>query len=150
MVTPTDKITTIATAEKEVRDANDQFYTALNAMFTGEFAPIEAIWSHQSDISYRGPFDDNMNGWAAVGPEFKKVAEMKLGGRITCNNLVIHAGENLGYVVCVEEGENNGPDGKMVKVSHRATSIFRRENGQWKLVHHHTDLSPQLGKAVAM
>ena len=34
--------------------------------------------------------------------------------------------------------------GKPVKVSHRATNVFRREEGQWRLIHHHTDLSPQL------
>jgi ketosteroid isomerase-like protein len=34
--------------------------------------------------------------------------------------------------------------GKPVEVSHRATNIFRREEGQWRLIHHHTDLSPQL------
>jgi ketosteroid isomerase-like protein len=29
-------------------------------------------------------------------------------------------------------------------VEHRATLIFRREQGKWKLVHHHTDLSAGL------
>lgn len=36
------------------------------------------------------------------------------------------------------------PTGKAV-----ITNIFHLENGQWKLVHHHTDLSPQLEKAIA-
>ena len=32
-------------------------------------------------------------------------------------------------------------------VSHRDTNIFQLEQGEWKMVHHHTDISPQLQKA---
>jgi ketosteroid isomerase-like protein len=35
-------------------------------------------------------------------------------------------------------------DGKLIEVSHRAANIFRLEDSKWRLVHHHTDLSPQL------
>ncbi len=135
--------------EKGLRQANDQLYSALNAMFTGELAPLEAIWSHQEDVSNQGPFGDRLDGWAAVRDEFKKEAGMKLGGRITYKNLIVRAGKDMGYTVCVEQGENMTADGKPVVVSFRATNIFRLENGQWKLIHHHTDLSPQLKEAVA-
>jgi ketosteroid isomerase-like protein len=30
------------------------------------------------------------------------------------------------------------------KVSIRATNIYRKENGQWKMIGHHTDLLPYL------
>ena len=62
--------------------------------------------------------------------------------------MVVHAGTDMGYTACVEEGENMSAEGKPVVVSHRATNIFRLEDGKWKLVHHHTDLSPQLEKAT--
>lgn len=140
-------ITPKSNNEREVRAANDQFYAALNAMFTGELAPMNAIWSHSDDISNQGPFGARMDGWEAVGAQFKKEAAMKLGGRITCKNLIVHAGRDIAYTVCVEVGENMSAAGKPVEVSHRATNIFRREEGQWRLIHHHTDLSPQLDNA---
>jgi len=128
----------------EVRVANDQFYAALNAMFTGELEPMNAIWSHSDDISNQGPFGSRMDGWQAVGAQFKKEAAMQLGGRVACKNLIVQAGRDIAYTVCEEHGENMTAAGKPVKVSHRATNVFRREEGQWRLIHHHTDLSPQL------
>lgn len=132
--------------DAEVRAANDQFYAALNAMFKGELAPMNAIWSHSDDVSNQGPFGARMDGWQAVGAQFKREAAMKLGGRVSYKNLIVQTGRDLAYTVCVEIGENMTAAGKPVHVSHRATNIFRREKGQWRLIHHHTDLAPQLGK----
>jgi ketosteroid isomerase-like protein len=43
----------------------------------------------------------------------------------------------------VEVGDNV-VDGKPQQVSIRATNTFRKENGQWKMIGHHTDLLPFL------
>jgi ketosteroid isomerase-like protein len=143
-----DATTNKANDEAGLRAANDQFYFALNAMFTGDLAPMDAVWSHQNDVTNLGPFGDRLVGWDAVGAQFKKEAGMKLGGRVVCQNLIAHAGKDLGYAVCTEHGENMSAAGTPVSVSHRATNIFRLENSQWKLIHHHTDLSPQLQQAA--
>ena len=134
--------------EQELRAANDSLYIALNAMFTGNLAPMNNLWSHSNNITDMGPFGGRLTGWEAVGAEFKKEAGMKFGGRIVCKDLHIYTGTDMGYTVCIEEGENMSAEGKPVLVSHRATNIFHLENGQWKLVHHQTDYSPQLEKAT--
>ena len=134
-------------SEQEIKQANDQFYAALNTMFTGEAGPILDIWSHENNITYLGPFGGYLKGWEAIGDEFKKNAAMKLGGKIVCKESHIHHGTDIGYVVCVEEGINISAEGKTITVSHRATNIFNLQNGKWKLIHHHTDLSPQLEDA---
>ena len=136
-------------AEQGLRAANDQFYAALNAMFTGNLEPMDAIWSHGDQVTDMGPFGGRLTGWQAVGDEFKKEAAMKLGGKVLCKELHVYLGTDMGYTVCVEEGENMSADSKPVVVSHRATNIFQLENGKWKMVHHQTDLSPQLEAATA-
>lgn len=138
-------ITPPSDRDQEIRAANDQFYAAINAMLAGEIEPMNAIWSHSEDVSNQGPFGARMDGWDAVGKQFKREAEMKLGGRVTYKNLIVQAGRDLAYTVCIEEGENMTANGKAVRISHRATNIFRKEKGEWRLIHHHTDLSPQLG-----
>lgn len=135
--------------EKELIAANDSLYAALNAMFTGNLEPMNALWSHAENITDMGPFGGRLTGWEAVSAEFRKEAAMKLGGKIICKDLHVYAGTDMGYTVCIEEGENMSADGTPVKVSFRATNIFHLENGQWKLVHHQTDLSPQLEEVVA-
>ena len=136
--------------EQEIRNANDQFYTALNSMFTGDLEPLNSIWAHDSAITNMGPFGSCLVGWDAVSAQFKREAAMKLGGKVVCQNLHIYAGSNMGYTVCVEVGENMTAEGKPVRVSHRATNIFKLKEGKWKMIHHHTDLSPQLEEAVEM
>ena len=134
--------------EKELRAANDQYYIAINAMFTGNLEPMKAIWSHGSKITDMGPFGGCLIGWDSVGAEYGREAEMKLGGKVGYKDLHIYAGTNMGYTVCVEEGENMSADGKPVLVSFRATNIFHLENGEWKMVLHHNDFSTQLVQAT--
>lgn len=131
---------------QQLTEANNQFYAGLNELFTGNLEPLDNLWSHTDSITYMGPFGGCLKGWDEVSEEFKKVAAMKLGGKIICDNLNIFMGTDLGYTSCVEKGENIGPDGKPVSVSHRATNIFHFENGKWRLIHHHTDISLQLEK----
>ncbi len=133
---------------QEIKQANDEFYAALNSMFTGDLAPLDNIWLHESTITNMGPFGSCLVGWDEVNAEFKKEAAMKLGGKVICKDLHIYSGKDMGYTVCVEEGLNMSAEGQPVTVNHRATNIFQLKEGKWKLIHHHTDLSPQLEKAI--
>jgi ketosteroid isomerase-like protein len=134
---------------EEIRQANDLLYTGLNAMFTGNLEILDSLWSHSNSITYMGPFGACIKGWDNVSAEFQKVASMKLGGKIKSNDLTIFVGTDIGYTSCVEEGENIDTNGNPVKVSHRATNIFHLENGKWRLVHHHTDISNPLEEAYS-
>jgi len=127
--------------------ANNSLYSSLNAMFEGDFGPISNVWSHGDSVTYMGPFGGKLVGWAAIGADFKQVTDMKIGGSIRPEGINVQIGEDMACVICTEVGENIGPDGQPVQVRHRATNIFRLENGQWKLIHHHTDIAEQLESA---
>ncbi|MHC4850946.1 MAG: PAS domain-containing protein, partial [Planctomycetota bacterium] len=75
-------ITPNPAAENEVRAATDQFYVALNRMFTGDLAPMNAIWSHANDVTYMGPVGGFQVGWDAVRKGWEAQAAMKLGGNV--------------------------------------------------------------------
>ncbi|MBT5382849.1 MAG: SnoaL-like domain-containing protein, partial [Phycisphaerae bacterium] len=64
--------------------------------------------------------------------------------KVVAENMQVVAGPCMGYTVTEEVGENMTADGKPVEVRFRATNIFRKEQGGWKMVHHHTDLSAGL------
>jgi hypothetical protein len=55
--------------EQLVKDAVAEFYSALNVMFTGDAAPMKAVWSHADDVIYMGPGGEMIQGWPAVLPE---------------------------------------------------------------------------------
>jgi ketosteroid isomerase-like protein len=128
-----------------VRAASNQFYTALNQLFTGDMAPMEAVWSHRKDVTYMGPAGGFRVGWDAVRKDWASQAAMKLGGSIKPRQVKITAGRDLATVSNMEVG-SNVIGGKKSVVSLRATSIYRKENGQWKMIGHHTDLIPGMEK----
>jgi len=126
--------------------ANAQFYAAINAMFKGEVGPIEAVWSHADDVTYMGPTGEFETGWSAVLKDWQGQAAQKLGGRVEPVDIHVVIGRDLAIVADYEQGENTNADGKVQKVKLRATNIFRKENGQWKMIGHHTDQLPYLAK----
>jgi ketosteroid isomerase-like protein len=73
-------------------------------------------------------------------------AAMKLGGKVEPVDMRITIGKDLAVTQNYEKGENTNADGKTQSVSIRATNLFRKENGKWKMISHHTDLLPYLKK----
>lgn len=126
--------------ELAVREAADRFYDALNAMFTGNIAPMKSVWSHADDVAYMGPGGSIKIGWDKVWKDWESQAARKLGGKVVAKDVHIVAGEDLAIMYARETGENTNVGGKREKVDIRATNTFRRENGAWKMIGHHTDL----------
>ncbi len=134
-------------AEAEVRQASNEFYAALNAMFAGNLEPMRDIWSHAPEVTQMGPFGGRLVGWKEVEGDFVRAAAMVKSGKVAAEDVLVQAGGDMGYTTCVERGENVDREGKTIAVNHRATNIFRREAGKWKLVHHHTDQGTELQAA---
>ncbi|MBA4104376.1 MAG: DUF4440 domain-containing protein [Pirellula sp.] len=131
--------------ESTVQEATAGFYAALNAMFIGDADPFKEVWSHAEDVTFMGP-DGSVNvGWNEVLANWEVQAKMKLGGEIRHELIMATVGQDLAVVQCREVGENV-IDGKPVAVSLRATNVFRKENGAWKMIGHQTDKLPFLEK----
>ena len=120
-----------AAPEKEAREAVAQFYTALNAMFTGDMKPMNDVWSHAADVTYMGPAGGYQIGWKNVGEELGRQAAMKLGGKIEPSDIhVIAIGGALAIVSNYEKGENLDATGKKnsgFNPRHHNVSLRRRQ-----------------------
>ncbi len=130
--------------EKAVKAAAAQFYAALNRMFTGDLAPMMEVWSHADDVTYMGPGGGFQVGWPQVLESWKAQAAMKLGGSVEAADMRVTVGRDIAVTSNYENGENTNAKGERQKVSIRATNVFRKESGQWKMIGHHTDLLPYL------
>jgi ketosteroid isomerase-like protein len=132
--------------EKAVVEAANEFYVALNAMFTGDLTRMKEVWSHAEDVIYMGPGGGFQIGWTQVISAWKEQAELKLGGEVRAEDMRVTVGRDLAVTHNFERGENVDAEGKRQKVSIRATNLFRKEDGKWKMIGHHTDLLPFLEK----
>lgn len=131
--------------QPKVAKANEQFYAALNTMFQGDAAPMEAVWSHADDVTYLPPDGSMLIGWQAVRASWQEQASLKLGGHVAPMKVKITVGHDLAVVTNFEKGVNT-VDGKEQEVSIRSSKVFRKENGAWKLISDHADPLPFLRK----
>ncbi|HZS76208.1 MAG TPA: nuclear transport factor 2 family protein [Ktedonobacteraceae bacterium] len=136
------------TTEDEVRRVSDQFYTALNRMVAGDSRPMMEIWSHSSDVTTMHPLGGREIGWEQVRVPWEQVASMSSGGHITLRDPLLRVVGGLAYEVGTEAGQAT-IGGQSFTIEQRVTNIYRREAGGWKIVHHHTDLSPAMQDFIA-
>jgi ketosteroid isomerase-like protein len=133
--------------KQAVLTAAAQFYAALNQMFVGDLRQMKEVWSHADDVTYMGPGGGFQVGWDQVLKIWEAQAAMKLGGKVEPAEMRIAVGRDIAVVHNYEKGENTNPQGGVEKVSIRATNVFRKEGGKWRMIGHHTDLLPYLAKS---
>jgi ketosteroid isomerase-like protein len=129
--------------EDEVRNASAQFYAALNRMLDGDTAPLADIWSHSTAVTTMHPIGGRQAGWDEVRGSFEQVAQLASGGRAELRDQSIQVAGDVAYEVGVEQGQAKVA-GEQFAIEQRVTNIYRREAGEWKIVHHHTDVSPAM------
>jgi ketosteroid isomerase-like protein len=139
---------TSAAAEKEIRAATVLFYDAFNSALKGNLDPMSAVWSHRPDVTDLDADGARATGWNEVRADFQNMVRLYPSGRIAPQDMLIVADGDMGFSVVTETGQLRSADGPMVKFSQRATNIFRREDGQWKLIHHHADTNSTATQGV--
>ena len=130
-------------AEDEARSASEAFYSALNRMANGDAGPLAAVWSHGSDVTTMHPIGGRQLGWDAVRESFAQVARIASEGHISLDDRIARVVGDVAWEVGAERGTATFA-GQRVALDHRVTNVYRREAGGWRVVHHHTDLSPAM------
>jgi ketosteroid isomerase-like protein len=130
--------------EDEIRQASEQFYAALNRMINGDPEPMMEVWSHGSDVATMHPLGGRETGWEEVRASWEQVAEAFSDGQVSLDGLmIVPLSDDVVYTLGTENGQAKLGD-ETVGVDWRVTNIYRREEGEWKMVLHHTDVSPEL------
>jgi ketosteroid isomerase-like protein len=124
--------------EDEVRTVSDRFYTGLSQM---DVSALPDLWSHREDVTTMHPMGGEQVGWEEVRGSFEQAAGSMTDSRVDLIDQRIYAGEDLAYETGIERGRAK-IGGEPVEFEHRVTNVYRLEGGQWKMVHHHTDVSP--------
>ena len=126
-----------------VQEADDGFFSALAAMFTGDVTPMEDVWSHADDVVYLGPVPGLFHkGWKAIDEDWVQQTKMKLGGSIEVLERRITVGGELAVVHTLVKTKGQDPDDTAGQFTIRGTNVFRKEAGAWKMIAHHSDPLP--------
>ena len=119
----------------------EQYHQALGEFMKGNLEPTAQLFSKREDVTLGNPFGPFARGWVEVLERMKRAAsnyrDGEAGGfdRIS-KNLSL----DLAYIVEVERLRSKvGAREEVAPVSLRVTTIFRREDGRWRIVHRHAD-----------
>ncbi len=123
--------------EDEVRRISDRFYSGLDRM---DVSALPEVWSHRDDVTTMHPMGGEQVGWEEVRTSFEGAAGLMTDSHVELIDQRIYAGEDLAYETGIERGRAK-LSGEPVEFEQRVTNVYRREDGQWKMVHHHTDVS---------
>ena len=135
-------------SEDDVRDASKKFYAALNKMVNGDSSALAEVWSHGGSVTTMHPIGGRQVGWDAVAESFAQVAKLCSGGKVALTDQIIQVVGDMAYEVGHEDGDAT-MGGLPVVLDHRVTNVYRREDGAWRMVHHHTDTSPAVLDVLA-
>jgi len=133
--------------EDEVRNASSRFYAALNRMANGDDSSMAAVWSQGQSVTSQHPVKGRQVGWSEVRDSFHQFSLAATAGQIQLDGQIIQVAGDLAYELGVERGSLK-LGGHPVPIDCRVTNIYRQESGEWKLVHHHSDLSAAMMEAL--
>jgi ketosteroid isomerase-like protein len=125
-----------------------QQVAAETAIHNGDVAPRLALWSRNDPVTVFGA-KRSATGWADLEPMFHTVASwFSDSTEYDFEVVAVGASGDLAYTVGYEHNRVK-VDGQLTTYTLRATHVYRREHGQWRIVHRHADLPPATDQPIA-
>jgi ketosteroid isomerase-like protein len=139
----------MAEVDEFLRDVLPGYVAAEKALLNGDPAPRKAIWSHEEPVTVFGAAVSKV-GWSEIEPAFDWLAAGFTDARQWEQDIVAAgASGDLGYIVVFEHATASVAGAPAQPFTLRVTTIFRREDGEWKVVHRHGDpLNDPAGHAL--
>jgi ketosteroid isomerase-like protein len=111
--------------ESEIFAANSAFYDAINQR---DSESMDGLWASDAPVACIHPGWSALEGREQVMESWRAILSNPEAPHIRCSEASTHIYEKSAFVVCIESIDLND----LV-----ATNMFIRENGAWKIVHHH-------------
>ena len=137
---------------RSLEEAVEEAHAALGATGRGDIEPFMALYSDGDDITFGNPFGPFVRGKKAVREAAEGAASRYRDGQVVgFERVATHLSDRLACVAEVErlQAEVGGSE-STVSIALRATSVFREEDGIWRLVHRHADAitTPPVAESV--
>jgi ketosteroid isomerase-like protein len=129
---------------QDLDDVIAQNTEALTAMRQGDPVPSISLWSDADDVTLFGAWGPIEQGAANVFETFRWVAD-RFGpeGSSPQDIAAVHQSGDLAVTVGFERGTAQVDGGSPRDMVIRVTHVYRREHGEWRIVHRHADFPPE-------
>jgi ketosteroid isomerase-like protein len=124
----------------DIQDVIYRYHKAVDEFSRGDPLPVKMLFSHWDDVTLANPFGPPVRGWTKASEALDFASSRFKDGEVSFDLIARYETSEL---VTLFEIENwKAKVGGRQEVSPfvlRVTSTFRREDGDWKLVHRHAD-----------
>jgi ketosteroid isomerase-like protein len=129
-----------STSVKDLEEVVQQYHAALDAFVRGRPEPMKALFSHAADVVLANPFGPAVRGWdnasAALDYASSRFSDGEAAG---FDRMATYLASDLATIYEVEHGKTSVGGGPVTAWLLRTTTTFRREDGNWRVVHRHAD-----------
>ncbi len=128
-------------AVEDLDEVIEQCQRALREFPKGNPEPMQMMFSHREDATLANPFGGVAHGGEEVAQRLVRAASNFTDAEEVSFEVVEkYVTPELAYLVWVERTRAKvGGRGDFVPIALRVTTIFRPEEGTWKVVHRHAD-----------
>lgn len=129
-------------SDSSLRAFLPRFEEGISAFINGDPTLWKQHVSRREDVTIMGGFGAYEKGWQQVGPRYDWAAARFLpsGAKVQVEYLSLAESGEIGYTISIERSQVRFADtNKVGPMALRVTHLFRREGGEWKLVHRHAD-----------
>ncbi|HUR76113.1 MAG TPA: nuclear transport factor 2 family protein [Sporichthya sp.] len=123
----------------------DEYHRAGAEIVTGNPEVYQAMYSRGDDVTLANPFGLAVRGWSEVSSRLDRAADnfrsnFQDGEAAGVENIATVVTSDLAYILEIERYQIRargalGPSPMAIRV----TTVFRPEDGEWKVVHRHAD-----------
>jgi ketosteroid isomerase-like protein len=119
----------------------EQSHDALEMITRGDAEPLKALFSRRADVALANPFGPPVRGWEQVAATMERAATNYRDGEVVGFERVTEF--ETADLACIVELERfrakvGGAD-SLAPIALRVTTILRREEDGWRIVHRHAD-----------
>ena len=128
-------------AADDFEEVLEQYHLALDEIMKGSAEGYKRVYSRRDDVTLANPFGPPARGWDEVAPILERAASHYRDGEASgFENVAKYTTAELAYTVEIErcQAKVEGRD-DVRPIAVRVTTIFRSEEGEWKVVHRHAD-----------
>lgn len=119
----------------------EQYHQAVDEIVKGSADSFRRAYSRRDDVTLANPFGPPVHGGEQVEQTLERAASLMRDGTLTgFERIVTSMTAELAYIVEIERGQTKfGGRDDITPYSLRVTTIFRPEEGTWKVMHRHAD-----------
>ena len=116
---------------------------AEEALVRGDVGPRMQMWSHSDPVSLFAAVGPSKSGWNELEPTFRSVASRLSGGHdVSYEIMSFDASEDMAWTAGFVRFTVSMDGGPLTRYTLRITHVYRRESGEWRVVHEHSNFEP--------